>query len=103
MQKSPINFYLSGDVVRRSIIGPPGSPGPRGQKGEQGEPGYTQGYAQSQSYAASDPRYGSERRSADISRLAENLDYSSVAIKVTDYIKSESAPAQISDVAKKQP
>lgn len=80
---------LSGDNIRRTIIGPPGPPGPRGHKGERGEPGYVQGYGQTQSYSQGDSRYGSQRRETEASRLTETLDYSSVALKVTDYIKSE--------------
>lgn len=86
-------LYFSGDSVRQFITGPPGPQGPRGQKGERGEPGFIQSYAQSQSYSQGDSRYASGRRDVDISRLAETLDYSNVALKVTDYIKSESITA----------
>lgn len=85
---SQTNLFFSGDNVRRYITGPPGPQGPRGQKGERGDPGYVQGYAQSQSYTHGDSRQTSDQR-AFISRLTENLDYSNVALKVTDYIKSE--------------
>lgn len=91
--KHEINFCFSGDNVRRAIIGPPGPPGPRGHKGERGEPGYTQSYAQSQSYYQGTSRHGSEHKDIDVSRLAETMDYSNVAMKVTDYIKSESITA----------
>lgn len=80
---------VSGDSVRRTIVGPPGPPGPMGQKGERGEPGYSQSYMQSQSYTHGDSHYGAQRRETDVSRLTETLDYSNVAMKVTDYIKSE--------------
>ncbi len=83
-----INFNFSGDSVRRAIIGPPG---PRGEKGDRGEPGYVQGYMQSQSYSQGGSHHGSGRR--DISGLTETMDYSNVAMKVTDYIKSESITA----------
>ena len=63
--------------------------GPPGQKGDRGEPGYSQSYVHSSSYPQGDPRYGSDRKDIDVSRLAERLDYSNVALKVTDYIKSE--------------
>ena len=83
--------FLTGDNVRRTIIGPPGPQGPRGQKGDRGEPGYIQNYAQgqSQSHSQSDSRFGSQIRQIDVSKLTETLDYSDVASKVTDYIKSE--------------
>lgn len=68
------------------IIGPPGPPGPRGHKGERGEPGYSSSYTQSRSYSQGTSQHGLE---VDVSRLAEAMDYSSVAVKVTDYIKSE--------------
>ena len=130
MRISQRSFYLAGDGVRRSIVGPPGPPGPAGPKGDRGEPGYIQSYTHGQSYAQgdprlsqgdprlsqgdprlsqgdarlsqgvaqgdtrysqTDPRYGSSHRTdIDISKLAEQMDYSSVAVKVTDYIKSES-------------
>lgn len=67
-------------------MGPPGPQGPRGQKGDRGDSGYTRGYGHSDSYPQGDPRYGSD---IDVSRVAERLDYSNVALKVTDYIKSE--------------
>lgn len=86
-------LYFSGDSIRRAITGPPGPPGPMGQKGERGEPGYIQRYTQSQSYSQGDSRHSSERREVDVSKLAETLDYSNVALKVTDYIKSESITA----------
>lgn len=79
-------LYFSGDSVRRTITGPPGPQGPRGQKGERGEPGYIH----SQSYSQGSSRVSSERREADVSKLTETLDYSNVALKVTDYIKSVS-------------
>lgn len=79
----------SGDSVRRTIVGPPGPQGPKGQKGERGEPGYSQSYVQTQSYQQGNARYGSQQRDIDVSKLTETLDYSSVAMKVTDYIKSE--------------
>lgn len=86
-----MNFYFSGDNIRRSIIGPPGPPGPMGPKGERGEPGYVQGYSQSQSYSHGNSRHGSGTvGDIDIRRLTERMDYSNVAMKVTDYIKSES-------------
>lgn len=77
------------------MSGPPGPRGPPGQKGDRGEPGHVQGYIQSQSYSQGGSRHGSERREIDISRLTETLDYSNVAMKVTDYIKSESTTAEI--------
>lgn len=64
-----------------------------GPKGERGEPGYVQGYSQSQSYSHGNSRHGSDSqtvRDIDIRRLTERMDYSNVAMKVTDYIKSES-------------
>lgn len=64
------------------IMGPPG---PRGQKGERGESGYVQGHTSSHG----DARYASGQREVDLSSLAERLDYSNVAMKVTDYIKSK--------------
>lgn len=80
----------SGDNVRRTIIGPPGPQGPRGhrgERGERGEPGYSQSYTQhSQSYTQGSSNHGLE---VDVSRVAEAMDYSSVARRVTDYIKSE--------------
>lgn len=84
------NCYFSGDSVRRAIIGPPG---PRGEKGDRGEPGYVQGYSQSQSYSQGGSQHGSGRRDIDVRQLTETLDYSNVAMKVTDYIKSESITA----------
>lgn len=83
-----MNLYFPGDNVRRFITGTPGPPGPRGPKGERGEPGYTQGYVQSQSYSQGDSRSSSDQREI-IRKLTETLDYPSVALKVTDYIKSE--------------
>lgn len=86
----PFFFFPSGDNVRRAIIGPPGPPGPRGHKGdrgERGEPGYSQSYSQqSQSYSQGSSHHGLQ---VDVSRVAEAMDYSSVARRVTDYIKSE--------------
>lgn len=80
-------FFFSGDSVRRTIIGPPGPPGPRGLKGERGEPGYSQSYSQqSQSHSQSGSHHGLQ---VDVSRVAEAMDYSNVALRVTDYIKSE--------------
>ena len=57
--------------------GLPGPPGPRGLKGD--------------SYSQGDPRYhqDSESSQADARRLSETLDYSNVALRVTDYIRSE--------------
>lgn len=74
--------------------GPPGPQGPRGYKGERGEPGYVYGNTQSQSASQGDSRYNSQqgssdRREVDVSKLTETLDYSNVALRVTDYIKSE--------------
>ena len=51
--------------------GPPGPQGPAGPKGDRGEPGH-------QNY------YGTDRARAD------TVDYSSMALRVTDYIRSES-------------
>lgn len=81
--------FLTGDNVRRTIIGPPGPQGPRGQKGDRGAPGYVQSYTHSQSYSQGDSGYGSQRGEVDVGKLTETLDYSNVAKKVTDYIKSE--------------
>lgn len=81
------SFFPSGDNVRRTIIGPPGPQGPRGhrgERGERGEPGYSQSYTQ---HSQSSSNHGLE---VDVSRVAEAMDYSSVARRVTDYIKSES-------------
>lgn len=75
----------SGDNVRRTFIGPPGPPGPRGQRGERGEPGYLHSEAQSLASQRS-----SERRETNLSRIYETMDYSTVARRVTDYIRSES-------------
>lgn len=76
------HFLSPGDSVRRTITGPPGPPGPRGLKGERGEPGY-------QTYAQGDSHNNPQIRQIDVSKLAETLDYSNVATKVTDYIKSK--------------
>lgn len=89
---------FSGDSIRRAITGPPGPPGPRGEKGDRGDSGLVQGYLQSQGYSQGHSRYGSERREIDVSSLVENLDYSSVAMKVTDYIKSESITIAVSSL-----
>lgn len=62
--------------MRRYVSGLPGPPGGRGEKGERGEPGYSSGGGYF---------YGADRNGA---RLAET-DYSSVALRVTDYIQSE--------------
>lgn len=83
MQPSDKMCCFAGDSVRRLIVGPPGPSGPRGQKGERGEPGYIQ----TQSYSQSDSHLSSDRRQM------ETLDFSNVALKVTDYIKSESVTA----------
>lgn len=90
--RTELQAYLSSDSIRHSFIGqpgPPGSQGPRGHKGDPGEPGGVQ--TNRQSYAQSDPRYSSdlERRQSDIGRLTEPLDYSNVALRVTDYIKNQ--------------
>lgn len=89
MRADMTHFLSPGDSVRRTITGPPGPPGPRGLKGERGEPGYLQTYAQSQTYAQGDSHNNPQVRQIDVSKLAETLDYSNVAIKVTDYIKSK--------------
>lgn len=83
----PTSLFSPGDSVRRTIVGPPGPQGPKGQKGERGEPGYSQSFIQTQSYPQGDARYSSQQ--FDVNKLTESLDYSSVAMKVTDYIKSE--------------
>lgn len=88
-----MNVYFSGDSVRHAIIGPPGPQGPRGQKGERGEPGYVHGYSQSQSYSQGNSRHGSGLSDANVRTLVDTMDYSNVAMKVTDYIKSESITA----------
>lgn len=67
--------------MRRYIQSPPGPPGPPGQKGERGEPGLSYQNPRSQY------RYGTE--------ITEPVDYSNVAIKVTDYIKSEYSNIQV--------
>lgn len=67
--------------MRHYVHGPPGPPGLPGQKGERGEPGHSYHNARSQH------RYGSE--------ISEPLDYSNVALKVTDYIKSEYSIIQV--------
>ncbi|KAI3362716.1 hypothetical protein L3Q82_001780 [Scortum barcoo] len=84
--RSEIQAYLNSDNVRRAIIGPPG---PRGEKGDRGEPGYVRSYTQSQSYSQGGSQHSSSRRDIDVSQLTETLDYSNVAIKVTDYIKNQ--------------
>lgn len=55
------------------LPGPPGPPGPRGEKGDRGD-SVGGGYY-----------YAADRNGV---RLAE-ADYSNVALKVTDYIRSE--------------
>lgn len=91
-----LTFCTSGDNVRRSIIGPPGPPGPRGHKGERGEPGYIQTYAQSQSYSQGTSGQGLKRGEIEVGSLTDTSDYSRVAMKVTDYIKSESVKSVLS-------
>ncbi len=61
--------------------GPPGPPGPPGHKGERGEAGHSYHSARIQS------RHDSE--------ISEPVDYSNVALKVTDYIKSEYSIIQV--------
>ena len=98
--------------------GPQGPPGPRGERGEPGY-SQTQHTVYGQGQQSYDPRYdarrdserrdsqrqdsqrsdsdrydsqrrdGGERREVDVSRLTETLDYSNVALRVSDYIKSE--------------
>uniref|UniRef100_A0AAV2JIN7 Uncharacterized protein n=1 Tax=Knipowitschia caucasica TaxID=637954 RepID=A0AAV2JIN7_KNICA len=85
--RSELQDYMSSESVRRSIMGPPG---PQGQKGDRGEPGYI--HSQTQSYSQGDSRYGSQGtqiKEIDIRGLTETLDYSNVAMKVTDYIKNQ--------------
>lgn len=61
--------------MRHYVHGQPGPPGPPGQKGERGEAGHS---------------YHSGRRNYGFgSDISEPVDYSNVALKVTDYIKSE--------------
>lgn len=74
-------IFFSGDTVRRYVHGPPGPPGPTGQKGERGEAGHSYHSVRSQY------RSGSE--------ISEPVDYSNVALKVTDYIKSEYSIIQV--------
>ena len=89
-----ISSPLPGDNVRRAIQGPPGPPGtqgPRGYQGERGPPGPVQGFLQSQSFSQGSSNRDSEGRvTIDVSTLAENLDYSRVASRVSDYIRGES-------------
>jgi len=70
--------------MRRYVQSPPGPPGPPGQKGERGDPGHSYQNARSQQ------RFGTE--------ISEPVDYSNVAIKVTDYIKSEYSIIQVNQV-----
>lgn len=74
-------IFFSGDTMRRYVHSAPGPPGPPGQKGERGEPGHSYQNARSQY------RYGTD--------ITEPVDYSNVAIKVTDYIKSEYSIIQV--------
>lgn len=59
------------------LPGPPGPQGPSGEKGDRGEHGYSAGGSY---YYATDRNGG---------RLDET-DYSNVALRVTDYIRSKS-------------
>lgn len=84
-----IFLFFLGDSIRRSLIGPPGPTGPQGHRGQKGEPGVVQGYAQRNLHGNSRYRYDPDRDQSDVGRMTETLDYSDVALRVTDYIKSE--------------
>ncbi|KAA0717944.1 hypothetical protein E1301_Tti001462 [Triplophysa tibetana] len=71
--RAELQEYFNSDAVRRYAL--PGPPGPTGQKGERGEPGLNYQNGRSQY------RFGTE--------TGEALDYSNVALKVTDYIKDQ--------------
>ncbi|CAM4726837.1 unnamed protein product [Leuciscus chuanchicus] len=73
--RAELQDYLNSDTMRRYIHSSPGPPGPPGQKGERGDPGHSYQNARSQH------RFGTE--------ISEPVDYSNVAIKVTDYIKNQ--------------
>ncbi|KAK1791136.1 hypothetical protein P4O66_002169 [Electrophorus voltai] len=79
--------YLNSDAMRRYSSGPPGPPGPpgpRGEKGDHGESAYSHG---------SGLYYGADHNGG---QLAE-ADYSSVALRVTDYIRSQGLLQEIND------
>lgn len=74
-----LTCHFSGDAMRRFASGhsgAPGPPGPRGEKGDRGDSGNSGGGGY---------YYATDHNGV---RLAE-ADYSNVALKVTDYIRSE--------------
>lgn len=86
--RSELQAYFTSDDVRRALVGPAGPPGPRGYKGDRGEPGRVQ--AVPQSYSHGDQQHvNADGRRRDIEALTETLDYSNVALRVTDYIRNQ--------------
>lgn len=100
--------FVSDESVLRSITGPPGPPGPRGEKGERGDSSYilqttherSHGQSSDRGYSQNGERryhLDSERRQGQNGntgygyneRWLETADYSNMALKVAEYIKSK--------------